>query len=102
MWARQIDKLGHVLLNTSAIRKKDQKCPIARHFSEMSHSVSELNFVAIEQITQSRRGGNMQRRLLQGQCKWIFYLRCIYSLGMKSSFLNVFCECLFIYIHMHF
>lgn len=69
MWARQIDKLGHVLLNTSAIRKKDLKRPIARHFSEMSHLVSEFNFVAIEQITQSRRGGNMERRLLQGQCK---------------------------------
>lgn len=36
----------------SAIRRKDQKSPVAHHFSEMSHSISELNFVVIEHIHQ--------------------------------------------------
>jgi len=45
------NKLGQVLLHTRAIRKKDQKRPIARHFSEMTHLVYEMNFETIEQIT---------------------------------------------------
>ncbi len=69
----------------STIRRKDLKSPVARHFVEMSHSVLDLNFVVIEKLTQTRRGGHLERRLLQKECRWIFDLKSLHALGMNED-----------------
>lgn len=41
-----------IIEHMNAIRRKDQKSPVARHFNKMSHSILDLNvIVVIEQIT---------------------------------------------------
>ncbi len=74
-----------IIEHMSAIRRKDLKSPVARHFVDMSHSVLYLNFVVIEKLTQTRRGGNLERRLLQKECRWIFYLKSLHPLGMNED-----------------
>ncbi len=68
-----------------SIRRKDIKSLVASHFNEASHSISDLDFTVIEHISQLRRGGDMERRLLQRECKWIFDLRSLYPLGMNEE-----------------
>ncbi len=73
-----------IIEHMSAIRRKDLKSPMARHFVEMSYSVLDLNFVVIENLPQTRKRGNLEHRLLK-ECRWIFDLKSLHPLGMNED-----------------
>ncbi len=41
--------------------------------------------MVIEYLTQTRRGGNLECRLLQKECRWIFDLKGLHPLGMNED-----------------
>lgn len=41
---------------------------------EAGHSASTLSFCSIQQISRSRRGGNIEKKLLQAESGWIFFI----------------------------
>lgn len=67
----------------SAIRRKDITSPVAKHFAENGHSVDQLQCIGIEKISQPRRGGDLDRKLLQREAFWIYRLN-----GMSPNNLN--------------
>ncbi len=46
-----------IIEHKSAIRKIDEKFPIARHFRDANHPISSLTFCVIQQIKTPRGGG---------------------------------------------
>ncbi len=50
-----------IIEHMSSIRRKDITSPVARHFNEASHSISDLDFTVIEHIPQLRSGGDTER-----------------------------------------
>ncbi len=74
-----------IIEHKSAIRRGDEKSSIARHFRDANHPVSSLTFCVIQQIKTPHRGTDMERRLLQTECKWIFYLKTLHPLGLNEE-----------------
>uniref|UniRef100_A0A9J7YHG0 Helix-turn-helix domain-containing protein n=1 Tax=Cyprinus carpio carpio TaxID=630221 RepID=A0A9J7YHG0_CYPCA len=58
-----------------AIRHRDPKSPVAQHFADSRHSVSTLQYIGIEVVKYPRRGGDINKLLLQREVFWI-YTRC--------------------------
>ena len=69
----------------SAIRRKDPKSAVARHFADGNHSITDLDFCGIDLITPSRRGGNTDKFLLQCECRYIYYMKTLYPNGMNEE-----------------
>ncbi|KAL2101113.1 hypothetical protein ACEWY4_002874 [Coilia grayii] len=74
-----------IIEHNSAIRRRDDKAPVAQHFMEAGHPLSSLSFTVIEHITHARRGGDLNRRLLQRECFWIWTLNCLHPGGMNEE-----------------
>lgn len=74
-----------IIEHNSSIRRKDEKSPVARHFNEAGHPVSSLAYTVLEHVTPARRGGDLERRLLQRECFWIFSLKTVHPLGMNEE-----------------
>ena len=74
----------------SAIRRKDIKSPVARHFMEAGHSIADLtsSHLVIEQVKKSRRGGDLEAKLLQIESRWIYYLQTVNPGGMNEELLG--------------
>lgn len=75
-----------ILEHRSAVRRSDEVSPVARHFQEAGHSVADLKFWGVERILPKRRGGDLDRTLLQRECFWIHELGCLSPKGMNEDF----------------
>ena len=74
-----------IIEHMSAIRRKDIKSPVARHFMEAGHSTADLSFTVIEQVKKSRRGGDLDTKLLQTESRWIYYMQSVNPGGMNED-----------------
>ena len=74
-----------IIEHKSAIQIKDLKSPIARHFIEANHPLSTLSFCVIEQINKTRRGGDIDRKLLKAESRWIFYMKSLHPDGLNED-----------------
>lgn len=74
-----------IIEHNSAIRRKDERSPVAQHFMEAGHPLSSLSFTVIEHVKESRRGGNTEKRLLQRECFWIWTLKSLQPRGMNDE-----------------
>lgn len=70
----------------SAINRKDAKSPVARHFTETNHTVSDLKWIGIDRVFSTRRRGCTPQALLQCEAKWIFYLKTLHPKGLNDDF----------------
>lgn len=86
----------------SAINRADSKSPVARHFTELNHSVNELSFCGIDMVLPMRRHTNLERKWLQTESKWIFRLNTVQPNDLNEDlnqfffFYNVLFVCFFI------
>ncbi len=69
----------------SAIRNKDQKSPIARHYSMCKHEVSAMRFMGIEVVKPPPRGGDRETLILQKERRWIFELDTLFPKGLNEE-----------------
>ena len=74
-----------IIEHQSAIRRGDEKSSVARHFRDAGHSVSSLTFCVIQQINTPRRRGNVEQRLLQAECRWIFKMQTLHPAGLNEE-----------------
>ena len=70
----------------SAIHRKDIRSPVARHFSMAEHKISDLEVVAIERISPSRRNREVESKLLQCEARWTFYMGTLSPGGLNEDF----------------
>lgn len=49
----------------SSIRRKAHKSPVAKHFDDFTHNIHSLRCVGIEKVLVGRRGGDINKKLLQ-------------------------------------
>lgn len=69
----------------SAIRRHDLNSSIARHFLALQHQVSQLRFMAIEQVRLPKRGGDLIKHTLQRELHWIYELNTKSPLGLNEE-----------------
>ncbi|XP_073721933.1 uncharacterized protein [Misgurnus anguillicaudatus] len=69
-----------------AIRHRDPKSPVAQHFTDLRHSVSTLQYIGIEQVKYPRRGGDINKLLLQRELYWIYTLNTLSPKGLNEEF----------------
>ena len=69
----------------SSISRKYIHPPLARHFVDAKHSVSDLKDRGIQKIFQARGGDNLDQKLLQCESKWIFYLHTVQPEGLNEE-----------------
>ena len=69
----------------SSIRRKDIHSPLARHFVDAKHSISDLKYRSIQKIFQARGRDNLDQKLLQCESKWIFYLHTVQPEGLNEA-----------------
>lgn len=70
----------------SAVNRNDPKSPVARHFAEAKHTVSDLKFMGIDRVLPTRRRGCTPQTLLQCEARWIFYLKTMHPRGLNDDF----------------
>lgn len=75
-----------ILEHTSAVRRSDVASPVARHFQAAGHSVTDLRFLGIERVLPKKRGGDLDKKLFQRECYWIYELGCLFPKGMNEDF----------------
>ncbi|KAM8953051.1 uncharacterized protein RCH25_043823 [Pelodytes ibericus] len=73
----------------SAIRTGNQKSPIARHFNDLHHGVSQLRFLAIEHVPARTEGIDRIMLLKRRKLHWIYTLQTLSPLGLNED-LSVF------------
>ncbi|CAJ0946009.1 unnamed protein product, partial [Ranitomeya imitator] len=69
----------------STIRCKNLLLPIPHHFLSKGHSVSQLRFQVIEQVTPPRCGGNRISILKQREAFWIHKLNALTPKGLNRD-----------------
>ncbi len=69
----------------SAIRRKDEKSSVARHFNAVGHDANTLRFMGLEIVNRSPRGGDRENRLLQREAWYIFSLDTCIPKGMNEE-----------------
>lgn len=69
----------------SAIRNRDVRSPVARHFAREKHNVAQLRFLVLEQVDKHPRGGDRERRLLQRESFWIESLDSLEPFGLNET-----------------
>lgn len=75
----------------SSIRRGDVMSPVARHFMEEGHNISQLKFMVIDQVRPPRRGGDPKKALLRRELQWMYKLDSKAPKGMnEESDLTVF------------
>ncbi|CAJ0942722.1 unnamed protein product [Ranitomeya imitator] len=70
----------------STIRCKNLLLPIPDHFSSKGHSVSQLRFQVIEQVTPPRRGGDRISILKRREAFWIHELNTLSPKGLNRDY----------------
>ena len=70
----------------SSIRNQDPKSPVAMHFMSAKHNVASLKYQGIEHVKCPRRGGDVNRLLLQRESFWIYTLNTMSPKGMNEDF----------------
>lgn len=70
----------------SKIRSGDERSPVAAHFKKAGHNVSALRYLGVEGIVRQRRGGDLERRLLQRETFWIYSLNTLSPNGLNEDF----------------
>lgn len=77
-WIKQHKKLKTLIARHKySIRDKLVQLPLARHFDEKGHSVSQLKFMVIDGINKNRSGGNCKLLLRKHEVQWInFWIPC--------------------------
>ncbi|OCU02760.1 hypothetical protein XELAEV_18008529mg [Xenopus laevis] len=55
----------------SDIRRGVRQSPVAEHFVEAGHSISQLRFQVLQQVPRPRRGGDRVKLLLKCEAGWI-------------------------------
>lgn len=74
----------------STIRRNDRNYPVAVHFNDCKHDISQLRYCGIEQVAAPRRGGNHDLLLKRREAYWIFTLQTLAPKGLNDEFnLNV-------------
>lgn len=68
----------------SNIRTRDMRSPVAAHFAQAN--VSSLQYIGIESVKAPRRGGDINKLLLQRECYWIHRLRTLSPRGLNEEF----------------
>ncbi len=63
----------------------DIHSPVARHFADADHKLIDMRFSDIQRLTSSRRGVDSNKRLLQCEAKWIYYMNCVYLKGLNEE-----------------
>ncbi|OCT55444.1 hypothetical protein XELAEV_18002034mg [Xenopus laevis] len=72
-------------LNT--IRSGSDTTPVSRHFKECNGSdIRQLSVQGIERVVSSPRGGDLQKKLLRAEVKWIYKLCTRHPNGLNSTF----------------
>lgn len=69
----------------SAIRRGDMDSPVARHFLERAHPISQLRFLGIELVPKPNRGGNFTEKLLRRELFWIYQLNTLSPRGLNED-----------------
>ena len=70
----------------SNIKRADVNSPVARHFNEMNHKISDLKCIGLEIVQLNRHGGNHKQKLLQRECIYIHRLQSTFPRGMNEDF----------------
>lgn len=70
----------------SKIRAGDERSPVAAHFKQAGHNVSALRYHGVERVERKRRGGDLEKRLLQQETYWIFSLNTTSPYGLNEDF----------------
>ena len=68
-----------------AIRKNDDRSPVARHFNTAGHDANMLEFMGLEVVNRSPRGGDRENRLLQPEAWDIFNSNTCILNGMNED-----------------
>ncbi len=68
----------------SAVRNKNQKSPIARHFNMCKHEVSAMRLMGTEVVKPPLRGGDRETLTLQKESRWIFELDTSFPKGLNE------------------
>ncbi len=63
----------------------DIHSPVARRFADADHKLSDMIFSGIQRLTSSRRGVDSNKRLLQWEAKWIYYMDRVYLKGLNED-----------------
>ncbi|OCT67848.1 hypothetical protein XELAEV_18039149mg [Xenopus laevis] len=69
----------------SAIRNKLNQ-PIAKHFNESGHTISQLRFQVLDTVPRRRRGGNRDKELLRKEAQWIRRLGTLSPHGLNHEY----------------
>lgn len=70
----------------SSIRTEDERSPVAAHFKRAGHAVSALRYIGVERVDQSPRGGDRDKKLLQRETFWIYFLNTLSPHGLNEDF----------------
>ncbi|OCT87357.1 hypothetical protein XELAEV_18021057mg, partial [Xenopus laevis] len=70
----------------SDIKRKILQNPVAGHFIEAGHFVSQLRFQILQQIPRPRRGGDRVKQLLKCEANWIRKLGTLMPGGLNKEY----------------
>ncbi|OCT78891.1 hypothetical protein XELAEV_18029981mg [Xenopus laevis] len=63
-----------------------QQNPVACHFIDVGHSISQLRFQILQQVTRPRRGGDRVKQLLKCEANWIRNLGTLMPGGLNKEY----------------
>ncbi|OCT75959.1 hypothetical protein XELAEV_18031145mg [Xenopus laevis] len=69
----------------SAIRNKLNQ-PVAKHFNENGHTISQLRFQILDSVSKRRRGGDRGKELLRKEAHWIKKLGTMSPQGLNQEY----------------
>ncbi|CAJ0934784.1 unnamed protein product [Ranitomeya imitator] len=70
----------------STIRCKNTLLPIPHHFAAQGHTVAQLKFQVLEQVTPLRRGGDRVNLLKKREAYWIHELQTLTPMGLNREY----------------
>ncbi|XP_029474481.1 uncharacterized protein LOC115100255 [Rhinatrema bivittatum] len=73
-----------ILEHCSRIRNVVETAPLVKHWREYNHKVEELRFFVLQKVS-ARRGGNINKILLQKEQRWIFNLQTLWPKGLNDK-----------------
>ncbi|OCT82299.1 hypothetical protein XELAEV_18024820mg [Xenopus laevis] len=70
----------------SAIKCKRMDQPVAKYFTELGHTVSQLKFQILDAVPKLKRGGNRVKKLLYKEAWWIRKLDTLAPNGLNLEY----------------
>ena len=70
----------------SRIRNGDERSPVAAHFKAAGHNLNTFRYLGVEKVERSRRGGDIEKKLLQRETYWIYKLNTMSPNGLNEEF----------------